>query len=281
MIDKYVVAILFPLMLFAACRSENHGDVFALEVSYGGGYSPVVSGLYTLAPSDDGESVVFLHREVDIHDITVEFERTFPRVELENLYRTLWANDIWKLPSSESRTVTDQHTYTVIVRTGDREHTFSVYGPRHNPDERYWNVISPLLELGDEVGPPEEYRLTMRAEGGLSMLEYSEHTAVLLPHLSCLVIEEKERSGGVKTHEWDVPRSAAQRLYIALDSSDFWELGDSRAAEKIVTDIPTYTFTLEVGDRSHSFSVYAPTFDPDPRYGEIVRDVYGFAAEAE
>jgi hypothetical protein len=273
-------ASLFPvLFLFAACRGEN--GMFAVEVSYEGGYSTVVHGLYSLTPSDDGESAVFRHSEVDVHGTTVEYERTYPLSELGDLYRRLVDNGVWGLPSSGLRTVTDQHTYTVSVRSAGREHTFSVYGPRHNPDERYWNVVSPLVELGVEAAPPEEFRLTMRAEGGLSELEYSLYTVLLLPRQSVLFVEEKERSGGVKARERDVPRSAVRRLYLALEENGFWELGDSRAAEGVVTDIPTYTFTLEVGDRSHSFSVYAPTFDPDPRYGAVTRAVYDLAAGPE
>jgi len=250
-------------------------------VSYGGGYSNVAHGSYTLTLSADGESVEFRHEEVDIHGIAVEYGKVLPRADLEGVYRILAENDIWSLPSSDLVTATDQHTYTVTVRSGDREHSFSVYGPHLHPDGRYGRIIAPLVELGDELGPPEEFTLVMRVEGGLSKLEYSLYTVRLEPDRAGLVVEEKERAGGVTTRELEVPRSAATRLYLALTENGFWELGDSRAAEKIVTDIPTYTLTLEVGDRSHSFSVYAPTFDPDPRYGSVTRAVYDFASHAE
>jgi hypothetical protein len=268
------------IFLTAGCRDGDGGE-FALEVSYGGGYSNVAHGSYTLTPSADGESVEFRHEEVDIHGIAVEYGKVLPRADLEEVYRILADNDIWGLPSSDLVTATDQHTYTVTVRSGDREHSFSVYGPGLHPDGRYGRVLAPLVELGDELGPPEEFSLTMRAEGGLSKLEYSLYTVRLEPDRAGLVVEEKERLDGVTTRELEVPRSAAVRLYLVLEENGFWELGDSRAAEKIVTDIPTYTLTLEVGDRAHSFSVYAPSFDPDPRYGSVTRAVYDFASHAE
>jgi hypothetical protein len=268
------------LFLMAGCRDADGGD-FALSVSYEGGYSDVAHGSYTLTPSADGESVEFRHEEVDIHGIVVEYGKVLPRADLEEVYRIFVDNDIWNLPSSDLVKATDQHTYTVTVRSGDREHSFSVYGPGLHPDERYARVIAPLVELGDELGPPEEFSLTMRAEGGLSRLEYAVYDIQLRYDGAVLVVEEHERSGLVTTAEPDVPRFAARRLYLALEENGFWELGDSRAAEKIVTDIPTYTLTLTVGERSHSFSVYAPTFDPDPRYGAVVGAVYDLASQAE
>jgi len=278
-VKKLIPIALLCALPFTGCRDGDDGG-FALEVSYEGGYSNVAHGWYALTPSAGGESVEFRHGETDIHGVTVEYGKVLPRADLEEVYRIFVDNDVWDLPSSDLATATDQHTYTVTVRSGDREHSFSVYGPRLHPDGRYWNVISPLVELGDELGPPEEYGLTMRVEGGLSKLEYSLYTVRLLPDRAGLVVEEKERLGGVATRELEVPRSSAVRLYLALEENGFWELGDSRAAEKIVTDIPTYTLTLEVGDRSHSFSVYAPTFDPDPRYGSMTRAVYDFASQA-
>ncbi|MCX7022594.1 MAG: hypothetical protein NTW26_10055 [bacterium] len=273
------LVLLCALPFLAGCRDGDGGE-FALEVSYEGGYSYVVHGSYTLKPSADGESVEFRHEEVDIHGITVEYGKVLPRADLEGVYRIFVDNDVWDLPSSDLATATDQHTYTVTVRSGAREHSFTVYGPRLHPDGRYWNIISPLVELGDELAPPEEYGLSMCAEGGLSKLEYSLYTVRLLPDRAGLVIEEKERLGGMTTQELEVPRSAAMRLYLILEENGFWELGDSRAAEKTVTDIPTYTLTLEVGDHTHSFSVYAPTFDPDPRYGSVTGAVYDFASQA-
>ncbi|OGD79589.1 MAG: hypothetical protein A2Y64_07995 [Candidatus Coatesbacteria bacterium RBG_13_66_14] len=264
---------------FTGCRDGDDGG-FALEVSYEGGYSSVVLGWYSLTPSSDGESVEFRHGETDIHGITVEYVKILARADLEDVYRVFTDNDVWDLPSSDLATATDQHTYTVTIRSGDREHTFSVYGPQLHPDARYGRVISPLVELGDELGPPEEYGLTMRVEGGLSRLDYSLYTVRLEPDRAGLVVEEKERLGGLTTRELDIPRSAALRLYLALAENDFWELGDSRAAEKTVTDIPTYTLTLDADGRSHFFSVYAPAFDPDPRYGSVTGAVYDLASQA-
>ncbi len=273
-------ALVCGLPFLAGCREGDAGE-FALEVSYEGGYSNVAHGSYTLTPSADGESVEFRHAETDIDGVTVEYAKILPRADLEGVYRILTDNDVWDLPSSDLRTATDQHTYTVTVRAGDREHSFSVYGPQLHPDGRYGRVIAPLVELGDELGPPEEFTLVMRGAGGLSRLEYSICNVQLRYDGAVLVVEEKERLGGVTTRELEVSRFAALRLYLALEDNDFWELGDSRAAEKVVTDIPTYTLTLEVGDRSHSFSVYAPTFDPDPRYGAITGAVYDLASQAE
>lgn len=273
-------ALVCVLPFLAGCREGDSGE-FALEVSYEGGYSNVAHGSYTLTPSADGESVEFRHAETDIRGVTVEYAKILPSADLEGVYRILTDNDVWDLPSSDLRTATDQHTYTVTVRSGGREHAFSVYGPQLHPDGRYGRVIAPLVDLGDELGPPEEFTLVMRGAGGLSRLEYSICNVQLRYDGAVLVVEEKERLGGVTTRELEVSRFAALRLYIALEENGFWELGDSRAAEKTVTDIPTYTLTLEVGDRSHSFSVYAPTFDPDPRYGAITAAVYDLASQAE
>jgi hypothetical protein len=273
------LALICVLPFLAGCREGDAGE-FALEVSYEGGYSDVAHGSYTLTPSADGESVEFRHAETDIRGVTVEYAKILPRADLEGVYRILTDNDVWDLPSSDLATATDQHTYTVTVRAGDREHSFSVYGPQLHPDVRYGRIIAPLVELGRELGPPEEYTLTMRVSGGLSRLEYAVYDIQLRYDGAVLVVEEHERSGLVTTAEPDVPRSAAVRLYLALEENGFWELGDSRAAEKVVTDIPTYTLTLTVGERSHSFSVYAPTFDPDTRYGSITGAVYDFASQA-
>jgi hypothetical protein len=273
------LALFLTLLVLAGCR-EGDGW-YAVEVSYGGGYSPVVRGSYSLTPSADGGTVEFRHGETDIHGVTVEYAKILPRADLGEVYRTFAENDIWELPSSDLRTATDQHTYTVTVRAGDREHTFTVYGPLLHPDGRYGRVIAPLVELGDVFAPPGEYDLTMRVEGGLSRLEYSVYTVRLRPDRAGLVIEEKERLGGVTTTELEVPRSAAVRLYLTLEENGFRELGDSRTAERTVTDIPTYTLTLTVGDRSHSFSVYAPAFDPDPRYGAVTGAVYDLVSQAE
>jgi hypothetical protein len=274
------LALSFAFLVAIGCRDGDAGD-FALEVSYEGGYSNIARGWYTLTPSADGATVEFRHGETDIHGVTVEYGGALPRADLGEVYRTLAENDIWELPSSDLRTATDQHTYTVTVRAGEREHTFSVYGPLLHPDERYARVIAPLVELGEAYAPPNEYLLTMRVEGGLSRLEYSMYNVQLRYDGAVLVVEEHERSGLVTTAEPEVPRSAAVRLYLLLEENDFWELGDSRDAEKTVTDIPTYTLTLTVGDRSHSFSVYAPVFDPDPRYGAITGAVYDLFSQAE
>ncbi|HDR06542.1 MAG TPA: hypothetical protein ENN88_02815, partial [Candidatus Coatesbacteria bacterium] len=138
------------LALLTACRSEE--GLPAVRVSFEGGYSEIARGSYSLTPAADGDSVEFRYEEEDLRGYSLQYGKTLSRAELEEVYRIFAENEIARLPSSDLATATDLHTYTVTVREGDREHTFSVYGPHRHPDGRYWNVIAPLAELAERLG---------------------------------------------------------------------------------------------------------------------------------
>lgn len=115
--------------------------------------------------------------------------------------------------------------------------------------------------------------IVMTYEGGYSSVKQGE-ICILQKGEEASFTEKKEfyseetepqkKSGAVSQEKF-------QSLFQTLEKNNVWTLSD--LTDDVATDGFTYTFQISEGQKTHTFKVYFPQLQKDPRYMAIVKAV--------